>query len=152
VTESRRKWPNRTLAVLLPLVGIDLVIQYIAGLGTNAYAPPAGFNMNTDFGIYNVHWLNGYVLGILSIVLVIVAAFSRQTRVVVPAVVSLAAVLIAAFAGMAFVNSTPNPPSATITMGLAFLVAFSAVMAMMFRGRMQSTLSGPPPSQSASSV
>lgn len=136
VPVSTRTWPTRTLNVLLPIVGIDLVIQYITGLGTSAYAPPAGFNMNTDFGIYNVHWLNGYVLGILSIILVVVAVLSRQARNVVPSVVTLVTVIIAAVAGMAFVSSAPNPPAATVAMGVAFILAFSSVLAMMFRVRM----------------
>lgn len=147
---SGRTWPTKTLSFLVPLVGIDLIIQYFAGLGTNAYAPASGFTMNTDFGIYDLHWTNGYVLGILSIALVIIAVFSRQGRNVVPAVVSLAAVLVAAFAGMAFVNTTPNPPWATITMGLAFLVAFSTVIAMMFRLNMARRWPGSPVSPASS--
>jgi len=135
VSPSTRTWPTRTLNVLVPVVGIDLILQYIAGLGSNAYGPSTGFTVNTDFGIYDIHWLNGYVLGILSIILVLVAAISRQARNVLPAIVALAAVLIAGFAGMAFVSSAPNPPGATVTMGIAFLVAFATILAMMFRLR-----------------
>lgn len=135
MSPSRSSWSTRTLNVLVPLVGLDLVVQYIAGLGANVYAPPNGFTMNTDFGIYDVHWDNGYVLGILSIILVIIAVFSRQPRNIAPSVVSLAAVLAAAFAGMAFINSSPNPPGASLTMGVAFLVAFATIMAFMFRLR-----------------
>jgi len=116
-------------------VGIDLIVQYIAGLGANVYAPASGFTMNTDFGIYDVHWLNGYVVGVLSIVLVVVAVLSRQTRTIVSSSVSFVAVLVSAVAGMAFVNSTPNPASASLVMGVAFLVAFSTVMALMFQLR-----------------
>jgi UDP-N-acetylmuramyl pentapeptide phosphotransferase/UDP-N-acetylglucosamine-1-phosphate transferase len=147
VPRSKRTWPTKALTALAPLVAIDLVIQYIAGVGTNAYAPVTGFTMNTAFGIYNVHWLNGFALGILSIVLVIIAVISWQARNIAPAVVSLVAVLVAGIAGMAFVNSTPNPPWATITMGLAFLVAFGAVMGMTFRSRMFSPATGVPPSE-----
>lgn len=129
----------------MPLVGLDLVVQYIAGLGTNAYAPSAGFTMNTEFPIYGVHWDNGLVLGILSIVLVVVSIFSRQGRNIVPAVVSLVAVLIAGFAGMAYVGTSPNPPSATLTMGLAFLVSFAAIMAFNFRLRLGAPAVPAPP-------
>ena len=142
-----RSWPTKALNILVPIVGIDLVIQYIAGLGTSAYAPANGFTMNTDFPIYDVHWLNGYALGVLSIILVLVAVFSRQVRNIAPAVVALAAVIVAAVAGMVFVNSIPNPPIATVTMGIAFLVAFSTGTAWMIGLRMSGTApSSPPPS------
>jgi hypothetical protein len=139
VAPSRRTWPGKVLAILVPIVAIDLVVQYIAGMGTNAYAPAAGFTQNTDFGIYDLHWTNGYVLGVLSIVLVVVAVFSGRARNVASSSVSLAAVLIAAFAGMAFVNSTPNPPWATLTMSFAFLVAFGALVSLMLRQGMPGT-------------
>jgi hypothetical protein len=123
-------WTTRAVNLLVPLVALDLVVQYIAGLGTDAYAPMEGFTMNTDFGIYDLHWDNGFLLGILAIALVIVAVLSRQIRNVVPAIVALLAVLLAGISGMSFVNSTPNPPSATIAMGVAWLIAFAAVMTM----------------------
>jgi hypothetical protein len=44
---------------------------------------------------------------------------------------------------MIFVNNTPNPAGASLAMGLAFLVAFSTVMAMAFRMRMGD--GSPPP-------
>jgi len=126
------RWTSRALSILGPLVAIDLVIQYIAGLGTNAYAPTA-FTSNSDYGWLDVHWDNGYFLGLLCIVLVLVAALSRQGRNIGSALVILAAVLVAGVAGMAFVRTSPNPPSATITMGLAFLVAFGAAISFMIR-------------------
>jgi hypothetical protein len=140
---SGPSWPTKALGVLVPLVGLDLIIQYVAGLGTNVYAPADGFTMNTAFGVYNVHWLNGYVLGILCIVLVIVTVFSRRTGAIAASTIVLLAVLVAGIEGMIFVNNTPNPAGASLAMGLAFLVAFSTVMAMAFRMRMGD--GSPPP-------
>jgi hypothetical protein len=142
----------KTLWILVPLVSLDLVVQYIAGLGTNVYAPPNGFTMNTDFGFYDVHFLNGDVLGILSIILVIVAVFSRQIRNVAPSVVILASVIIAGFAGMAFANTTPNPPTLSLTMGIAFLVAFGTAISFMFRMRVSAAPGGGPPPTGATSA
>jgi disulfide bond formation protein DsbB len=141
---SARTWPSKALAVIVPIVGLDLVIQYIAGMGTNVYAPANGFTMNTDFGIYDLHWVNGYALGILSIVLLVFSAFSRQLRNIAASVVVFGSVIAASIAGMMFVNNTPNPPGASLAMGLAFLVAFATVMAMMFRLRVGDTVPRPP--------
>jgi len=141
---SGSTWPAKVLGGLVPLVGLDLIVQYIAGLGANVYAPSNGFTMDTAFGIYNVHWLNGYVLGLLCIALVIVAVLSRRIGSIAASIVVLLAVLVAGIAGMIFVNNTPNPAGASLLMGLAFLVAFATVMAMAFRMRMGQ---GSPPLQ-----
>lgn len=136
-------WVGKAQRVLVPLASIDLAIQYILGILTNAYAPGGGFTQNTDFGVYDGHWTNGEVLGVLLIVMVIVVALSRDRPALGMAVVSLIAVVIAGFAGMAFVNATPNPPSATVTMGLAFLVAFGAQQALLFRTFMRPAMAPP---------
>ena len=141
---SDRTASHRLLGLLVPIVGLDRVVQYIAGLATNALAPASGFTPGTDFGAYDVHWMNGYVLGILSIALVVVAGRSRKGSNIASSVVNLAAVGVAGFAGMEFVRTSPNSAFATITMGVAFLVCFSAVMAMMFRIRSSETGRRPP--------
>jgi hypothetical protein len=122
--------------MLGPVVGLDLILQYISGLGTNVYAPDGGFNMNTDFGFYDLHAVNGDILGILSILLVIFAVFSRKSGNYVPAIIFFVAVLVAGIAGMVFANDVPNPPLASLTMGLAFLVAFATGLAITFRQMM----------------
>jgi len=101
--------------------------------------------MNTAFGVCPLHWTNGGVWGILSTILVVIAALSRSGRNVVYAVVILVAGIVPAFAGTAFVNTTPNPPTAFITMGLGFLVAFGAAMACMFRFMRARRAVSPPP-------
>jgi hypothetical protein len=123
----------RTLWVLVPLLALLLVVQYIAGMWTNAYAPSAGFTNNSSFLSLNIHYMVGDVLGVLSIVLVIVAAFSRRLPFVAISVVTLAAVIVAGFAGMAFVSSSPNNPADTMVMALAFIVAFGAILGFAFR-------------------
>jgi hypothetical protein len=136
-------WTRTAQRIVLPLAGLDLTLQYIAGLMTNAYAPAAGFTQNTDFGWYDLHWTNGYVLGILMIITLVVVGLSRNYRNLAAAAIAFVAVVVAAFAGMAFVNTTPNPPTATAVMGLAFLVAFAALMALSFRA--MATRERPPP-------
>jgi heme A synthase len=133
VSPQAPAWTTKALSILLPIVGLDLGIQYIAGLGANAYAPASGFTTNTAFAVYNVHFLNAYVLGVLTLLLLIVAGFSRLPKNIAPAAVTFVAVLVAALTGMAFIRTTPNPPLATIAMGLAFLVAFAATLAWMVR-------------------
>ncbi|MCI4341811.1 MAG: hypothetical protein L3K11_05525 [Thermoplasmata archaeon] len=128
-------WPGKALKVLLPVTGLLLVVQYIAGLWTNAYAPAGGFSSNSSFPALDLHWTLGQVLGVLSIILVVVALFSRRVDFVVPAIVILASVIVAGLAGMAFVSSTPNPPSATVEMGVAFLVAFATTVSFGMRLR-----------------
>ncbi len=126
-------WPARALRILVPLTGVLLVAQYIAGLLTNAYAPSAGFTSNSAFPALNAHYTLGELLGVLGIVLVVVAVCSRSLREIIPAVVTFIAILVAGVAGMDFVHAQPNPPAATVAMGLAFLVAFATVMAWNFR-------------------
>jgi hypothetical protein len=125
-------WTSKAQKVLLPLVALDLVIQYIAGALTNAYAPAAGFNQNTSFGVYDVHWLNGYVLGVLLIVTLIVVALSRQHRNLAIVVVSFIGFLSAAVSGMAYINSSPNNPVDTSIMAISFLVAFIPIQVLTF--------------------
>jgi hypothetical protein len=117
-------WPLRALQITSVITTAALVVQYIAGLLTNAYAPASGFTSNSDWWAINLHWTFGYVLGVLAIILVIVAALTRRGLYIALAVVTLLGVLAAGFAGMAFVSSTPNAPIYSVEMGVAFLVAF----------------------------
>jgi uncharacterized membrane protein YkgB len=119
-------WSLRALQITSVVTTAGLVVQYIAGLLTNAYAPASGFTTNSDWWAINIHWTFGYVLGILAIILVIVAALTRRGRYVALAVVTLLGVIAAGFAGMAFVASTPNAPIYSVEMGVSFLIAFIA--------------------------
>ena len=68
---QERPWALKAMRVLVPVTALVLVIQYIAGLGTNVYAPAGGFTNNTDYGWLDLHYTVGDVVGILSILLVI---------------------------------------------------------------------------------
>ncbi|MFZ1023241.1 MAG: hypothetical protein WAN87_03815 [Thermoplasmata archaeon] len=144
---STSRWPFRAMQILIPIAGLLLVVQYVAGLYTNAYSPASGFTSNTAYPALNLHYTVGMALGILAIIVVIVSAFTREIRYIGLSVVMLAAILVAGFAGMAFVGTTPNPPIDTVIMGSGFLIAFWATVVLgftsMMGGRM-STSSSPP--------
>jgi hypothetical protein len=124
-------WSLRALQITSIVTTAALVVQYIAGLLTNAYAPASGFTTNSDWWAINIHWTFGYAL-------------TRRGRYVGLAVVTLLGVIAAGFAGMAFVASTPNAPIYSVEMGVAFLVAFTtsfllAGMTMMTGGTVRTS-------------
>lgn len=128
---QERPWALKVLRVLVPITALVLVIQYIAGLGTNVYAPAGGFNDNTDYGWLNLHYTVGDVVGILAILLVIVAVFTARAALIGNSAGVLLGVLIAGFAGSAFIST--NDPVDSILMGIGFLIAFGAAVALAFR-------------------
>lgn len=128
---QERPWALKVLRVLVPVTALVLVIQYIAGLGTNVYAPAGGFTNNTDYGWLDFHYTVGDVVGILSILLVIIAVFTARAALIGNSVGVLLGVLIAGFAGSAFVST--NNPVDSIVMGIGFLIAFGAAVALAFR-------------------
>jgi hypothetical protein len=130
VTGSVPAWPHKALRILLPVTGLLLVVQYLLGLWTNAYAPASGFTSNSSFPSLDWHYNIGFALGILGLLVVIVAAFSRKLPYIGFAVLLFAGIAVAGVAGMRFVNSTPNPPVDTVLMGVGFLVAFWASLAL----------------------
>jgi hypothetical protein len=137
VAATQRTWPVRSLKVLLPIVGVLLVVQYIAGLWTNAYAPANGFTSNSAFPSLNLHYLVGDLLGVLTLIAAVISVFTRQLRVIALSVVLVGAVWFAGFAGMAFVSSSPNNGIYSVAMGSAFLVAFWAGLMLMAMTMMQ---------------
>ena len=144
---STSTWPFRTLKVLIPIAGILLVVQYVAGLYTSAYSPASGFTDNSAFPALNLHYTVGMILGILAIIVVIISAFTRQVRYIGLSVVMVAAILTAGIAGIAYVSSTPNPPVATVIMGISFLVAFWADVALAFMAMMGGGMGSSTPPQ-----
>jgi hypothetical protein len=146
-------WSTTALRVLVPIVGLLLVVQYVLGLLTNAYAPAAGFTSNSTGNYLDAHYSVGYILGILALLIFVVACFTRRARVIVLALVVLLGVVGAGLEGMHYVSTTPNDPTATVGMGLLFLIAFGAAMMLartLYRGhRMMSGLGGGAPSASS---
>ncbi|MCI4327045.1 MAG: hypothetical protein L3K16_05355 [Thermoplasmata archaeon] len=106
-----------------------LIAQYLLGLLTNAYAPSAGFNAGMTDPLLNWHWTVGFVLGIVSILSIALAAITRSRWLVLPAVLVFASVLIAGLAGSAFTDTAGNPPQFSVLMGASFLFAFISQVA-----------------------
>jgi hypothetical protein len=150
---QERPWALRALKLLVPITALLLVVQYIAGLGTNVYAPVSGFNGNSAYGWLDFHYITGDILGVVSILLLIVAVFTARAPLIGNSVGVLASVVIAGIAGMAYVNSTPNNPVDSLVMGVFFLAAFGATISLGFRVMWASTsrptLPSPPAAPSA---
>jgi heme A synthase len=73
----------------------------------------------------------GYALTALVLVVAIVAFFTGRRRVTALALILAAGVVWAAISGSAFVRSTPNNPLYSVSMGIAFLVAFWAALMLV---------------------
>jgi len=137
---SARNWPR--VVTYLSAAGLLLLLfQYLFGLWTNVYAPAqfSSFDSGANYSpSLNVHIVNGDVLFLLSIVILVFTAFSRQVRLIAPAAVLVASIYIAGAFGMAYVNSTPNDPIYSFGMGAMYLVAlFSAGAVLMMSVRVQ---------------
>ncbi|MCI4349833.1 MAG: hypothetical protein L3J93_06430 [Thermoplasmata archaeon] len=116
----------------MPIAGLAVVIQFVLGMWTNVYGPAGGFTSNTSFPALDWHYMVGDILGVLAILVVIFSVVARRKEYIGLSVVVLAAVLVAGFAGAVFVGSTPNNPTDSIVMALAFLVAFAGLIAYGF--------------------
>ncbi|MGI0132091.1 MAG: hypothetical protein ACREDK_03215 [Thermoplasmata archaeon] len=126
-------WSFRALRILTPIIAVVLFLQYVLGLWTSAYAPASGFTGNTSLPSLDWHYNLGFALGVLTLLTVIVAAFTRQVRSIAMSILLFAAVAAAGLAGSRFVSTMPNDPNATIAMGIAFVVALGVNMAFSFR-------------------
>ncbi len=130
----------RWLTLVLVVAGVEmllLVAQYLLGLWTNVYAP-AMFTSSSSFPSLNWHYNIGFALFFVGIALVVLAALSRDWRLVVAGLVVLVAVYSAGMFGANFVSSSPNDPLDSFGMGAMFLVALfadSALLMIASRGR-----------------
>ncbi|HEV2429275.1 MAG TPA: hypothetical protein VGV64_05450 [Thermoplasmata archaeon] len=120
-------WPSKALLVLVPIQGFLLAVEYLLGMWTNLYAPSA-FTDSTSFPSLDWHYTNGYVLGVVAILTVVLAALSRKVPYLVLGLVALGAILGAGLSGQAFVGSAPNNPIDSFSMSLAFLFAMIATL------------------------
>lgn len=127
---SGSSWAWRAGGVVIPLTFLLLITQYLLGLWTNAYAPSGGFTADSSFAPLNWHWNIGFTLGIVSIVAIVLTAFTRNWRVVLPAGLVFLFVLMAGLAGNAFTDTPGNPPQYSFLMGASFLFAFISEVAL----------------------
>jgi hypothetical protein len=124
-----------------------LTLQYLVGLWTNVYAP-AQFGPFDSYPPYpspalEVHILNGILLGVVSLAALVLAALSKQLRLIVPALVLLIAVFVAGEFGFIFVNSAPNNPIDSFGMGAMFIVALFSAAALLMLSRGTRPAEGP---------
>jgi hypothetical protein len=124
------RWAKKALGAVTGISLLLLLIQYLLGLWTADYAP-AAFTNDTSFPSLDWHYNVGFALGIVSILIVILAALTRQARLIAPSVVLFIAILVAGVLGMRYVNTTPNDPLASFGMGVMFLVAFGSAMSIV---------------------
>jgi hypothetical protein len=145
------KWPLTALRFLAPIVLLILIAQYLLGLWTNLYAPAAGFTSNSSSLALDWHYNLGFILGIVSILSIVLAALTRRLPLVILSVILFVGVFVAGMAGGSYVNSTPNPSSDSFLMGAMFLLAFVAALGLAARTSMWMAMPASSSSQSASS-
>jgi heme A synthase len=137
---SVRNWP-RIVTYLSAVALLLLLVQYFLGLWTNVYAPSqfSSFDSGANYSpSLNVHIINGDLLFLVSVALLVLAALSRQLRLIAPAAALVVSIYVAGALGMAYVNSTPNDPIDSFGMGAMFLVAlFAAAVLLMMSVRVQ---------------
>ncbi|MGA7923366.1 MAG: hypothetical protein WCA77_05265 [Thermoplasmata archaeon] len=133
-----------TVKALAAVLLVLLFVQYLLGLWTNLYAPSM-FTSNSSSPALDWHYNVGFILFFTSILLVILTAFTREIRLIAPAVFLLIAVLVAGLAGGAFVGSSPNNPLDSLLMAVMFLVAFAAALRIGFYNRSRTTIIPLPP-------
>jgi hypothetical protein len=124
------------LVTIVAVVEILLLIgQYLLGIWTNVYAP-AQFVLNSSgmsdqVGTLEYHVLVGFLLFLVGVVILILAGFTRDLRLIALAVVVPIAVFVAGELGSAFERSTPNNPIYSFGMGAMFIVALFATLGIL---------------------
>jgi hypothetical protein len=131
------RWPTTALRYLAPIVLLLLVAQYLLGLWTNLYAPPAGFTSNSSSPSLDWHFNIGFILGLISILSIVLALLARQVPLVVFAILLFVGVFVAGQAGGSFMSTSPNPASDSFLMGAMFLLAFVSALGLSARSWMQ---------------
>ncbi|MCI4351573.1 MAG: hypothetical protein L3K15_08705 [Thermoplasmata archaeon] len=133
------RWPTTALRYLAPITMLLLVAQYLLGLWTNLYAPPAGLTSNSSSPALDWHYNIGFILGIIAILALVLALLSRQLRLAGSASALLVGVLVAGFAGGNFVGTNPNNAVSSFVMGAMFLVAFVAALGLGYGSWMRAS-------------
>jgi hypothetical protein len=131
VTEPR-PWVPGALFYLVGITLVLLVVQYLLGIWTNAYAPGMFSPSNRSFAPLGFHVIVGYLVGIVAVMMLIVAALSKHPRYIGQSVGVVVGIGLAGLFGMLYVDSTPNDPAYSFGMGLMFLIAFGACAALAY--------------------
>jgi hypothetical protein len=121
-----RPGPARLLRRLMPLTSFLLLVQYVSGLWTSSYGPANGFTSSTSYPPLQVHYAVGVLLAIVVLVVLTIAAMTRETRLLLLSLALTVGVWWAVISGMVFIHSSPNDPLLSVTMGIGFLLAFWA--------------------------
>lgn len=114
--EKRWKWVQQISRGLLAA----LAVQFLLGLWTNVYAGPTSYPPTLEF-----HFLFGYIVGILSLAMLVLSFLTKELRLWLPSLIVLVGVIIAAVDGLLFLGN-PNAPIFSFLMGVGFLISFSA--------------------------
>jgi hypothetical protein len=137
----------------LVIVLVDLVIQFILGMYLNLFgifpsqisisSGGMGGMMSTMMGgsgmptmsILMVHMLNGYLLGIISLVVLGLSAYSKSPRLVGLSIVGTAFILFAGISGLSFMFSMFSDNLLSFTMALGFIGAFVSYFFEIYSAR-----------------
>ena len=104
------------------IVGLALLsVQFVLGMIANIYAtPPYG---PSNIG---VHYVMGYVLAAVGLIIIIMAALSRLRGPVVFAIAGFASIVIAGESGREFAFISQQSGIYSLSMALFWLIAFTA--------------------------
>ena len=104
------------------IIGIALLsVQFVLGMMANIYAtPPYG---PSNIG---VHYVMGYVLAAVGLIIIIMAALSRLRGPIVFAILGFISIAIAGESGREFAFISNQDPIYSLLMALFWLIAFTA--------------------------
>jgi hypothetical protein len=137
----------------LIIVLVDLVIQFILGMYLNLFGifpsqvssgGGMGGMMSTMMGgssgmptmsILMVHMLNGYSLGIISLIVLGLSAYTKSPRLVAFSIVGTAFILFAGISGLSFMLSMFSDNLLSFSMALGFIGAFIAYFFELYSAR-----------------
>ncbi|MHB1909372.1 MAG: hypothetical protein ACYCQJ_10960 [Nitrososphaerales archaeon] len=137
----KQEQPNNRLGPLKPVLGLillDLAIQFVLGMYLNLFgifpsqissggmmSAMMGGSMPTMSALM-VHMLNGYVLGVLSLVVLGFSVYTKKMRLIVISIVGIAFISLAGISGLAFMFSAFSDNLLSFTMALGFIGGFAA--------------------------
>lgn len=123
----QRPWATPTLRYGSLTTLLLLVVQYVLGLWTNAYSVGDSFP-----GTLTGHIAVGYLLGVLSLLLLMVVVLDGRKSLVGPSALLLLSVALAGVTGRLFLMSNATNAGDSVAMGVAFLAAFASASMLVF--------------------